>query len=145
MVFIHSNIKREDLILPFCEKLMKLEDIGFYTLTDNRAKHTSVHSDLQRCELILTDVCNFKCPYCRGIRDDYKGALTLDQAKRIVELWTDNRLKNIRFSGGEPTMWDPLADLVAYTKSRGVERIALSTNGSADLVYYIKLHELGVS
>ena len=43
---------------------MKLEDIGFYTLTDERAANTCKDSRLSRCELILTDVCNFKCPYC---------------------------------------------------------------------------------
>lgn len=49
---------------------MKLEDIGFYTLFDERAKNVSWNSDLQRCELILTDKCNFKCVYCRGIKKE---------------------------------------------------------------------------
>ena len=40
---------------------MKLEEIGFYTLSDERVKNTSQFSDLMRCELILTGACNFKC------------------------------------------------------------------------------------
>jgi len=45
---------------------MKLEDIGFYTLSDERAKNTSINTSLKRCEILITDKCNLKCPYCRG-------------------------------------------------------------------------------
>jgi hypothetical protein len=47
---------------------MKLEDIGFYTLSDNRALNVSAWSPMIRCELVLTDRCNFRCPYCRDRR-----------------------------------------------------------------------------
>ena len=48
---------------------MKLEEIGFYTLDDERAKHASETSPLWRCELLLTNKCNFHCPYCRAFYD----------------------------------------------------------------------------
>ena len=124
---------------------MKLENIGFYTLTDKRAAEVSLTSDLQRCELILTDKCNFKCPYCRGIRDDFSGELSWFEASEIVKKWTDHNLQNIRFSGGEPTLWPNLWDLVVYSKLRGVKRIAISTNGSADLSFYKRLIDAGVN
>ena len=38
---------------------------------------------LWRCELLVTDKCNFKCPYCRGMRPDLKGSLSLEQAKKL--------------------------------------------------------------
>jgi molybdenum cofactor biosynthesis enzyme MoaA len=56
---------------------MKLEDIGFYTLSDARAFNSSYNSDLMRCELILTDRCNFKCVYCRGLKENLKGDMSL--------------------------------------------------------------------
>lgn len=124
---------------------MKLENIGFYTLSDDRAKNASEESQLMRCEVILTDACNFKCPYCRGVRDDIKGTMTLEKAKYIVDLWTKDNLKNIRFSGGEPTVYKHLVEIVEYTKSKGVERIAISTNGSADLELYKRLIDAGVN
>ena len=124
---------------------MKLEDIGFYTLSDNRAKNASIDSQLMRCELILTDACNFKCPYCRGLRKDLKGTLSLEKAKYIIDLWTKDNLKNIRFSGGEPTVYKGLLELVEYTKSKGVERIAISTNGSANIDLYKQLINAGVN
>ena len=125
---------------------MKLEDIGFYTLSDKRAKIVSWDSDLMRCELILTDACNFKCPYCRGVEKKYKGSLSLDEAKKVVDLWAEGNIHNIRFSGGEPTIWPGLEDLVKYTSAiPSIERIAVSTNGSASIEFYQKLLDAGVN
>jgi len=124
---------------------MKLEQIGFYTLSDDRAKNASATSPMQRCELIITDACNFKCPYCRPLRDDCRGVRTLDHCKNVVRLWAKDGLKNIRFSGGEPTVHAGLLDLVKYTKAQGVERIAISTNGSAKPELYRELVEAGVN
>ena len=124
---------------------MKLQDIGFYTLSDERAKIASSASPLMRCELILTDTCNFKCPYCRGLKQDITGTLTLDRAKEIVSLWAAEGLRNVRFSGGEPLVYPGLLELVEFTKSLGVERIAISTNGSAPRKRYLELLEAGVN
>jgi molybdenum cofactor biosynthesis enzyme MoaA len=124
---------------------MKLEDIGFYTLEDKRAKQTSLTSPMWRCELILTDACNFKCPYCRDMRSDCAGTKPFDVAMNTLELWCKDGLKNVRFSGGEPTLYEGLDDLVSYAKANGVERIAISTNGSAKLDYYKHLINLGVN
>jgi molybdenum cofactor biosynthesis enzyme MoaA len=126
--------------------MQKLEEIGFYSLSDKRAKNVSWKSDLQRCELILTDRCNFKCLYCRGIKKELQGDLTLKQAKEIIDIWVSGNIHNIRFSGGEPTIWKDLVELVKYTKSFScIEHIALSTNGSASLEFYKYLYKLGVN
>lgn len=121
---------------------MKLEQIGFYTLTNDRAKNVSISSPLYRCELILTDKCNFNCPYCRKIE---KEDISLDTAKNIIDIWVEGKLKNVRFSGGEPTLWPYLAKLVEYTKYKGIERIAISTNGTADFELYKNLIKAGVN
>jgi molybdenum cofactor biosynthesis enzyme MoaA len=126
---------------------MKLEDIGFYTLSDKRAREVDWESNLQRCELILTDRCNFNCAYCRGIKKEYRGDISFEQAKEIIDIWTSGKLKNIRFSGGEPTLWPGLLNLVKYTKqtNKYIEHIALSTNGSASHKYYLKLYHAGIN
>lgn len=97
-----------------------------------------------RCEVLLTDACTFSCPYCRGIRPDFAGTMPLEKAKQLVSYWANDGLKNIRFSGGEPTVYPWLPELISYTKSLGVERIAISTNGYANLEYYFDLIERGV-
>lgn len=125
---------------------MKLENIGFYTLSDKRAENTSIDSDLQRCELILTSRCNFNCLYCRGIKKDAQGDISLNHAKEIVDIWESGNLKNIRFSGGEPTLWPHLIELVKYTKlKKHIKHIAISTNGSAKIDYYKRLIYAGVN
>jgi molybdenum cofactor biosynthesis enzyme MoaA len=122
-----------------------LENIGFYTLSDDRCKNASSTSPLMRCELVLTDACNFKCPYCRGQRKELRKHMSLADAMNVVDLWVAEGLENIRFSGGEPTVWKGLVELVQYTASKGVNRIALSTNGSASWEMYSELIAAGVN
>ena len=127
---------------------MRLEEIGFYTLSDARARGASSTSPMWRCEMIITEACNFKCPYCRGLAPwVYEGRakrmLSIDEIRRNIDLWSP--LKNIRFSGGEPTTHPWLIDAVEYAKAKGVERIAISTNGSAALSFYVSLIAAGCS
>ncbi|HDY89285.1 MAG TPA: radical SAM protein [bacterium] len=125
-------------------KIMKLEDIGFYTLSDKRANNSSIKSPLWRCELILNESCNFKCGYCRGIRKDIATQLG-EGTFETLTYWIQDRLQNIRFSGGEPTLYRELPELVALCKMHGVKRIAVSTNGSADRSKYQELIDCGVN
>ena len=98
-----------------------------------------------RTELIITSSCNFKCPYCRGMREECRGDMPLAQALETIRIWTEDDLKNIRFSGGEPTLHKRLLEMVTYAKARGVERIAISTNGSASQDLYGSLIDAGVN
>lgn len=122
---------------------MKLENIGFYTLSDERAKNSSMTSPLSRCEMLLTDKCNFRCPYCRGLQN---GAdLPFKEAERILKYWIAEGLRNVRFSGGEPTLYEDLEKLVTIAKRGGVEHVAISTNGSNKSDLYKRLIEAGVN
>lgn len=125
--------------------MKSLNEIGFYTLSDDRALNSSVNSNLWRCELILTDACNFKCVYCRGLRNDISGTMPIEKAISVVSLWCKQGLQNVRFSGGEPTLYSGLLSLVEYCKNNGVKRIAVSTNGSASKELYQKLIDAGVN
>lgn len=124
---------------------MKLEEIGFYTLSDERATKGGIDTPLQRCEMIVTPACNFNCAYCRPIRPDYARTSTLEGAKEVLDKWASHGLVNVRFSGGEPTIWGGLVDLVAHAKSLGVKRIAISTNGSASRETYQALLDAGAN
>ena len=124
---------------------MRLETIGFYTLSDDRALHVSAVSPMQRCEMILTDKCNFRCPYCRGLRADCKGDMDPDLALETLERWCDDGLQNVRFSGGEPLTYRNLFDLVWYCRHRAVKHIAISSNGSFPLGDYEALIRYGVN
>lgn len=122
---------------------MELKDIGFYTLSNYRAKNASILSPLYRCELLITSKCNFNCPYCRGTSSD--ADIDLKQAYRIIDLWASEGLQNIRFSGGEPTISPFIEDICKYSKYKGIKRIAISTNGSAKRSLYDSLLRAGVN
>src|ERR1035437_9402260 len=124
---------------------MKLEDIGFYTLSDARAASSSHLTPLQRGELILTDAFNFSCEYCRGLPNDCQGTMKLDFAKFVVNEWIKGNLQNIRFSGGEPLVYKGLIELVKLAKDGGIKRIAVSSNGSFPLQKYLDLIDAGVN
>jgi molybdenum cofactor biosynthesis enzyme MoaA len=63
----------------------------------------------------------------------------------LIDLWSKDGLKNVRFSGGEPTIYFGIVALVKHAKQRGVERIAISTNGSASKDLYAELIEAGAN
>ena len=121
---------------------MRLEDIGFYTLSDVRAATASATSRMMRAELILSARCNFHCPYCRGVGGS---DLPLAEALDVVRRWCADGLYAIRFSGGEPLLYRGLLDLVRAAREGEVERIAISTNGSAPLRMYEALLDAGVN
>ena len=128
---------------------MELKNIGFYTLSNERVKNTSETSQMKRCEMIITEYCNFKCPYCRGLKDEIYGErkikqLSLEEIKHNIDLWCKNEpLENIRFSGGEPTLHKNIVEIVAYAKEKGIKRIAISTNGSNKIGLYEDLIKAG--
>lgn len=119
---------------------MSLEHIGFYTLSDQRAKSSSATSRLQRGELLITGRCNFHCPYCRSVggRDLAPGA-----GDAVLNAW--GNIRCVRFSGGEPTLHPNLPAWVKQARDNGAEWIALSTNGSASYYLYEKLLLAGVN
>ena len=133
------------------EATRKLEDIGFYTLSNKRAAEASEKSGMKRCEMIITEYCNFKCPYCRGLDASIYGdrrikQLSFEEICKNIDLWCENEpLENIRFSGGEPTLHKNIREIVAYAKCKGIKRIAISTNGSNKMELYRDLVRLGVN
>lgn len=115
-----------------------LDDIGFYTMVEERIKGFNNASPMWRCEIEITDRCNFHCPYCRGLQ--VKGDMPLEKVYALIKLW---RAKNLRFSGGEPTLHKDLPEMVKYAKKYG--RVAVSSNGSRPWKVYEELLACGVS
>lgn len=129
----------------------ELKNIGFYTLSNDRARNASETSQMKRCEMIITEYCNFRCPYCRGLRSDIYGSrkskqLSYQEITNNIDYWCQGQpLENIRFSGGEPTLHKNIQEIIAYAKLSGIKRIAISTNGSNDTSLYQNLIDLGVN
>jgi len=140
MNFVGHILEKRNLIM------YSVNNIGFYTLTDSRAKYN--HNNLERCEIILTEFCNFKCPYCRGVKSyskDCSGHLDYEIANYVLDQWIKNGLNNIRFSGGEPTLYPHLLKLIKQSKEGNIQRIAISTNGSRPRGLYETILKSGVN
>lgn len=139
----------ERIKLKLTKDNMELEKIGFYTLSDERAMNASPTSQMKRCEMIINEACNFKCEYCKGLGKEVFGQktrkeLSIEEIKRNIDMWCEGQpLENIRFSGGEPTLHKGIVEAVAYAKSKGIKRIAISTNGSSKKELYQRLLDAG--
>ena len=123
---------------------MKLENMGFYTLNDKRALTSSSETNLKRCELVITNKCNFGCPEC-PVANIKSNDISIEEAKQTLDYWIDNGVETIQFSGGEPTLHSDLPELVKYCKNKDVKNIVLATNGTADIHLYTELIKCGVS
>ena len=129
----------------------ELKNIGFYTLSNDRVRNASDTSQMQRCEMIITEYCNFKCAYCRSLNPIVWDGSNIKQSnlediKHGIDLWCESSpVKNIRFSGGEPTLHKDIREIISYSKYKGITRIAVSTNGSNKLSLYKELIDLGVN
>jgi MoaA/NifB/PqqE/SkfB family radical SAM enzyme len=97
--------------------------------------------------------CNAKCPFCstrvytdQGIvsSEDYNRpdrdpnsrlrvvsdySVSLDQAKEIYRKLRDDGVGTIHIQGGEPTVYEPLAELIVYGREIGIREQILVTNG----------------
>jgi pyruvate-formate lyase-activating enzyme len=125
--------------------MIDLSKCGFYTMENARAEGSSATSPMWRCELIVTDMCNFSCPYCRGLRSDCAGEMDVQFAHRALDVWIEGGLRNVRFSGGEPLLYPRIVEVVERARAGGVRRIAISTNGSFPLARYEELFKAGVN
>jgi MoaA/NifB/PqqE/SkfB family radical SAM enzyme len=120
---------------------MSLEDIGFYTLSDDRAKCASEKTPVWRAEILVSDKCNFRCPYCRGMAD--KGDVNPDDLKGILSSLIEMQTQHYRFSGGEPTIYPHIISAIKMVRATA-KRVALSTNGSAPRKVYESLITAGI-
>lgn len=122
----------------------KLACLNWQTLSDERAATVKANGKLRRAALIMTGKCNFACPYCKTLGGDRAPTRTKFDTMAKVMNMINHGLKELRLSGGEPTMISWLPELVAMAHSNGV-RVAVSSNGYAPVRIYAALVNAGVA
>jgi organic radical activating enzyme len=95
----------------------------------------------------LSNVCNFNCSFCPSeFKDGSKRPLELERYKQIVDnLINQSNQKSIwfQFSGGEPSLYPKIVDLLTYIKSKGGYTSMIS-NGSRTTRFWTELAEKNV-
>lgn len=79
----------------------------------------------------ITNRCNLSCLHCYITANDrkYKGELTTDEAKELIDELALIKTPVLLFSGGEPLVRDDIFELASYAKDKSL-RIVLSSNGT---------------
>ncbi len=108
---------------------------------------------LRDLRISVTDRCNFRCPYCMP-RERYNEhyqflktaeRLGFDEIVRLARLFIALGVHKLRVTGGEPLLRPALADLIGDLSSlRGVEDIALTTNGMLLAQHALELRAAGL-
>ncbi len=83
--------------------------------------------------LSVTDRCNFRCVYCMSPDVKYlpkMQLLKIDEYIRLLQLLQGMGVSKLRITGGEPTLYPYLDDLLEHAGQMGFKDIALTTNGS---------------
>jgi len=77
--------------------------------------------------------CNNHCEFCpqRVIRGFGTGPVELGtgELKRRIDRAREDGFDEVAFSGGEPSIRKDLVEVVGYARSRGFERVFITTNG----------------
>lgn len=126
---------------------MRLDDIGFVTITEQRAQRVAQggNAPLTLLELMVTGACNFKCPYCRGPHPNLRQHhISRQEWQQVFDLLVTDKTYVVRITGGEATLHPDLVDMVRYARGKGVQHVALATNGYARRELYEQLLAAGV-
>jgi 12,18-didecarboxysiroheme deacetylase len=95
----------------------------------------------------VTRRCNLKCVHCysRSEDRDYRGELSLEEGKSLIDDLAEFGSPVILFSGGEPLVRRDILDLIQYAVDSG-RRAVVSTNGTLITESLAEqLSEIGVS
>lgn len=97
--------------------------------------------------LSVTDRCGFRCTYCSpSPHADVRDVLAADEIARLVGVLARLGIRRVRLTGGEPTLRRDLVDVArAVRATRGVEEVALTTNGQRLAALAGPLRDAGVS
>jgi cyclic pyranopterin phosphate synthase len=90
----------------------------------------------RKLRVSLTDRCNLRCPYCMPDQPQWlpkEQILRQEELMRLLELFVGRLgIQELRLTGGEPMLRKDLKEIVRQCqglRSRGLERISLTSNG----------------
>jgi len=100
----------------------------------------------KRVKVVTGFRCNADCMFCY-YKDKLKSPnIPFYIIKKDLDFAFRHGIREVDFSGGEPTVHPQLADLIQYAKRKGFEKICIITNGIAlaNKGYYKNLVDAGL-
>src|SRR5476649_1962139 len=75
-------------------------------------------------QFAITNICNADCGFCGFARSQFdpeaRKSVTLDEAKRVIDLAVKNHIGYLLFVGGEPMVHRDLRAMTRYADERGI-------------------------
>lgn len=98
-----------------------------------------------RMDLALTYRCNNDCSHCYNARSRRYPEMDLAHWKKVIDKVWSLRIPHVVFTGGEPTLYQGLPELIGYAEKTGLIT-GLNTNGRklADREFLDSLVEAGL-
>lgn len=85
----------------------------------------------KRLQLFLTEVCNLSCKHCYlGSREKRHFTFSSEEINKALKLFSKLGVKNLDFTGGEPTYHPLLPSLIEEAKKQNYKKISIVTNGT---------------
>src|ERR1035441_4467045 len=83
-------------------------------------------------QFAITNICNADCDFCGFARSQFdpkaRKSVTLDEAKRVIDIAVKNHIGYLLFVGGEPMVHRDLRAMTCYEAERGIHPM-ICTNG----------------
>lgn len=87
---------------------------------------------IMQCTITLTRNCNLRCSFCYAKKTKYIPSENMDynDLKRVIDFCDDAGVKFLVFTGGEPSMYPGIIDILKYIRTKKNKMVtALATNG----------------
>ena len=84
----------------------------------------------------ITERCNLRCVYCmpeHGVELSEK-LLTLEERKRLINIFSGLGVNKLRFTGGEPTINKQLEELITHSRRYSLQKTRKKSSIIANLL-----------
>ncbi len=90
--------------------------------------------EIDYLRISVTDRCNLRCVYCmpeEGVEPiSHADVLSYEETVRLVRIFAELGIKDVRLTGGEPLVRRGIESLVSEIKAMpGIETVSITTNG----------------
>jgi radical SAM protein with 4Fe4S-binding SPASM domain len=98
----------------------------------DKVRHFSLNKSVSWAVIELTDFCNFNCAWCyasTGCKSEIRRRqMSLADLKKLIRSLADSGVRQVTYSGGEPTMYPHIREAIRYAKNHGMV-VHMNTNG----------------